>query len=85
MILDTLASMVVKIFKLVINFIVIILYRVGFAGGFLGVGGTWNLYEEKSSDVEIIASGVFVGYFVYNAISLISVCFSDYQNKRSVL
>jgi len=79
--IETLASVIVKLVKLVLNLIIIILYRVGFAGDFLGVGGTWNLYEEKSSDVEIIASGVFVGYFVYTSISLISTIFSSYENK----
>lgn len=69
-------------FVQVLNVIVIILYRVGFAGDFLGVGGTWNLYEEKSSDVEIIASGVFVGFLVYNIVSLLSTCFADSENKK---
>ncbi|CAH1136045.1 unnamed protein product [Ceutorhynchus assimilis] len=81
--LDTLASIIAKIVKLVLNFIILILYRVGFAGGFLGVGGTWNLYEEKSSDVEIIASGIFVGYFVYTAVSLISACIANSDNRNT--
>ncbi|XP_050297752.1 protein snakeskin isoform X2 [Anthonomus grandis grandis] len=83
MVLDTVASIIVKIVKLILNFIIIILYRVGFQGGFLGVGGTWNLFEEKSSDVEIIASGIFVGYFIYTAVSLISLCFASSENKST--
>ncbi|KAH1016793.1 hypothetical protein HUJ04_007962 [Dendroctonus ponderosae] len=82
MALETIASIIVKLVKLVLNFIILVLYRVGFAGDFLGVGGTWNLFEEKSSDVEIIASGVFVGYFVYTAVSLISLCLASSENKK---
>ncbi|ERL84410.1 hypothetical protein D910_01843 [Dendroctonus ponderosae] len=84
MALETIASIIVKLVKLVLNFIILVLYRVGFAGDFLGVGGTWNLFEEKSSDVEIIASGVFVGYFVYTAVSLISLCLASSENKKCV-
>ncbi|XP_076273740.1 smooth septate junction protein snakeskin isoform X2 [Rhynchophorus ferrugineus] len=83
MVLTTVASIIVKIAKLVLNFIIIILYRVGWQGGFLGVGGTWNLYEDKNSDVEIIASGVFVGYMVYTIVSLISMCFASSENKST--
>ncbi|XP_030752115.1 protein snakeskin isoform X2 [Sitophilus oryzae] len=83
MVLTTIASIIVKIVKLVLNLIIIIIYRVGFQGDFLGVGGTWNLYEDKNSDVEIIASGVFVGYMVYNIVSLISMCFADSENKST--
>ncbi|XP_048519870.1 protein snakeskin [Dendroctonus ponderosae] len=83
MALETIASIIVKLVKLVLNFIILVLYRVGFAGDFLGVGGTWNLFEEKSSDVEIIASGVFVGYFVYTAVSLISLCLASSENKNT--
>ncbi|XP_066258468.1 protein snakeskin isoform X2 [Euwallacea similis] len=83
MALDTLTAIIVKIVKLVLNLIIVILYRVGFSGGFLGVGGTWNLNEEKSSDVEIIASGVFVGYFIYTGISLISLCIAEEENKST--
>ena len=52
--------------------IILILYRVGDNGKFLGVGGTFNLNEEKAVDVEIMASGIFVGYLVYNLSVLIT-------------
>lgn len=83
MALYSLASLIIKLIKLVLNLICIIMYRVGWNGGFLGVGGTWNLYEEKNSDVEIIASGILVGYFVYNIVSLITVCFASEDNKNT--
>lgn len=52
--------------------IILILYRIGDNGKFLGVGGTFNLNQEKAVDVEILASGVFVGYLVYNLSVLIT-------------
>ncbi|XP_065162889.1 protein snakeskin [Atheta coriaria] len=79
----TVGSIFLKIFKLVLNLIILVLYRVGFHGGFLGVGGTWNLNEEKNPDAEIVASGVFVGYFIYTTVSLISYCFSTNDHKHS--
>ncbi|KAK3909367.1 Protein snakeskin [Frankliniella fusca] len=79
------ASLVLKIFKLVVNLIVLILYRTGYAGGFLGVGGTWNLNEEKSPDAEIVASGVLVGYFIYTAVCLMAYCFGYTKHKQSLV
>lgn len=66
----------------VVNLIVIILYRTGYGGDFLGAGGTWNLNEEKNPDVEIVASGVFVGFFIYTAVQLIAFCFGTTKHKR---
>lgn len=66
----------------VINFVVLMLYRFGLAGDFLGVGGTWNLNEEKSADAEIVASGVFVGFFIYTAVQLIAYMFGTTKHKR---
>lgn len=60
----------------------LILYRVGYAGDFLGIGGTWNLNEEKNADSEIVASGVFVGFFIYTAVQLITYCFGTTAHKR---
>lgn len=60
------------------------LYRFGYAGDFLGVGGTWNLNEEKNADAEIIASGVFVGFFVYTSVQLIAYLFGTTKHKRFV-
>ncbi|KAK6643318.1 hypothetical protein RUM43_004823 [Polyplax serrata] len=62
----TIGSIVAKVIKIILIMIILILYRVGHNGKFLGVGGTFNLNEEKSADVEILASGVFVGFLVYN-------------------
>lgn len=68
-----------------LNIIVLILYRTGYGGQFLGVGGTWNLNEEKNPDVEIIASGVFVGYFLYTTVILISYGFGTTQQKKTLV
>ncbi|KAF5306872.1 hypothetical protein FQA39_LY00102 [Lamprigera yunnana] len=77
----TVGSVMLKILKLVLNLIILILYRTGYSGQFLGVGGTWNLNEEKNPDTEIIASGVFVGYFIYTIVSLVSYCFATADHK----
>ncbi|XP_031352965.1 protein snakeskin [Photinus pyralis] len=77
----TVGSVVLKIVKLVLNLIILILYRTGNNGQFLGVGGTWNLNEEKNPDTEIIASGVFVGFFIYTTVSLVSLCFATADHK----
>nr|CAD7404441.1 unnamed protein product [Timema poppensis] len=69
----------------VINIIILVLYRVGYDGRFLGVGGTWNLNEEKNPDVEIIASGVFVGYIIYTLAVLVSYCFGTTEQKRTLV
>lgn len=58
------------------------MYRTGYQGYFLGVGGTWNLNEEKNPDAEIVASGVFVGYCIYTIVSLISLCFASGDHKK---
>jgi hypothetical protein len=73
------------IFLQVLNIIVLILYRVGYDGRFLGVGGTWNLNEEKNPDAEIVASGVFVGFFIYTLVVLISFCFGTTEQKKSLV
>jgi hypothetical protein len=69
----------------VLNLIILLLYRYGYGGSFLGVGGTWNLNEEKNPDAEIIASGVLVGYFIYTAVVILSYCFGTTAQKRSIV
>lgn len=66
----------------IINIVVIVLYRTGYAGDFLGVSGTWNLNEEKSPDAEIFASGVFVGFLIYTLVQLITYGFGTTAHKR---
>lgn len=61
------------------------LYRTGYRGGFLGVGGTWNLNEEKNPDAEIVASGVFVGFFIYTVVILISYGFGSNHQKKTLV
>lgn len=71
--------------KQVLDFIILMLYRYGGNSGFLGIGGTWNLNEVKNPDVEIIASGVFIGYFIYTSVILIAFCFGTTKHKASVV
>ncbi|KAG5895926.1 hypothetical protein JTB14_016330 [Gonioctena quinquepunctata] len=81
--LETVGTIAIKLLKLVLNIIILVLYRTGFNGGFLGVGGTWNLNEEKNPDAEIVASGVFVGYMIYTLVTLISLCFASGDHKNN--
>ncbi|XP_018580331.1 protein snakeskin [Anoplophora glabripennis] len=81
--IETVGTIVIKILKVVLNIIILILYRTGFQGYFLGVGGTWNLNEEKNPDVEIVASGVFVGYIIYTLVALIALCFASGDHKTT--
>lgn len=64
--------------------IILVLYRTGYGGYFLGAGGTWNLNEVKDPNVEIVASGVFVGFIIYTAVSLVSYCFATGEHKKYV-
>ncbi|XP_059482653.1 protein snakeskin [Neocloeon triangulifer] len=82
---ESVGSIVIKVVKLVMNLIILILYRTGYGGQFLGVGGTWNLNEEKNPDAEIVASGVFVGYFIYTSVVLISFCLGQTQQKNTLV
>lgn len=66
----------------VINLLIILLYRFGYHNAFLGVGGVWNLNEEKNADAEIIASGVFVGFIVYTGVQLIAYLFGTTAHKK---
>lgn len=81
---ETIGSIFVKVFKLVLNIIILILYRFGYGGDFLGIGGTWNLNEEKSPDAEIIASGVYVGYLIYTSVQLFTYLFGTTKHKREL-
>ncbi|XP_008547782.1 protein snakeskin [Microplitis demolitor] len=78
-------SLSVKVLKLIINLIILILYRTGYGGEFLGVGGTWNLNEDKNPDAEIVASGVFVGFFIYTSVVLLTYCFAGTGNRKSLV
>lgn len=69
----------------VLNIIILVLYRTGYRGGFLGVGGTWNLNEEKNPDAEIVASGVFIGFFIYTVVILISYGFGSNHQKKTLV
>ncbi|KAK9500280.1 hypothetical protein O3M35_001568 [Rhynocoris fuscipes] len=83
--LETIITLFIKILKLVINFIILMLYRYGYGGQFLGIGGTWNLNEEKNPTVEIIASGVLVGFWIYTFVILIAFCFGTTKHKASMV
>ena len=64
---------------------ILIIYRVGNRGNFLGVGGAWDLYDEKTSDAEIVASGVFVGFFIYTTIVLIGMILRSKEYEKSTV
>ncbi|XP_055703963.1 protein snakeskin [Phlebotomus papatasi] len=81
---ETIGSVFLKVFKLVLNIVILILYRTGYGGDFLGVGGTWNLNEEKSPDAEIVASGVIVGFMIYTSVQLITYAFGTTAHKREL-
>ena len=63
---------------------ILVLYRFGYGGDFLGIGGTWNLNEEKSPDAEIIASGVYVGYLIYTTVQMFTFFFGTTKHKREL-
>ncbi|KAL7732980.1 hypothetical protein ACLKA6_002790 [Drosophila palustris] len=78
---ETIGSIFIKALKLIINLVVIFLYRWGDGGEFLGIGGTWNLNEEKSADAEIVASGVMVGFLIYTGCHTIAFAFGTTKHK----
>ncbi|XP_047529820.1 uncharacterized protein LOC125065992 [Vanessa atalanta] len=81
---QTIATIVVKVFKIVLNIVILVLYRTGYNGEFLGVGGTWNLNEEKNPDAEIVASGVIVGYLIYTLVQIVTFLFGTTEHKRAL-
>ncbi|XP_041977994.1 uncharacterized protein LOC121732240 [Aricia agestis] len=81
---QTIATIVVKVFKIVLNIVILVLYRTGYNGEFLGVGGTWNLNEEKNPDAEIVASGVIVGYLIYTLVQVVTFLFGTTEHKRAL-
>ncbi|XP_014216718.1 protein snakeskin [Copidosoma floridanum] len=83
--IQTIGGIILKVVKVLVNIVILIIYRTGYGGEFLGVGGTWNLNEEKSPDVEIIASGIFVGFFIYTSVVLISYCFGTLEHKKTIV
>ncbi|XP_014253465.1 protein snakeskin [Cimex lectularius] len=83
--METIITIFIKVIKLVINLIVIFLYRYGYSGQFLGIGGTWNLNEEKDATAEVVASGVLVGFFIYTSVILMAFCFGTTKHKASVV
>ncbi|XP_077286248.1 smooth septate junction protein snakeskin [Arctopsyche grandis] len=82
--IQTIGSVMIKLLKLVLNLLVLILYRTGYAGQFLGVSGQWNFNEVKIPDAEIFASGVFVGYFIYTSVQLVSYCFGAKDHQKQL-
>ncbi|XP_049802342.1 protein snakeskin-like [Schistocerca nitens] len=81
----SIASIFIKLLKLVLNFIALLLYRLGYDGMFLGVGGTWNINENKDPSAEVFASGIMVGYLVYTCISLVGMCLHQPKTITDVI
>ncbi|KAJ8686481.1 hypothetical protein QAD02_022275 [Eretmocerus hayati] len=82
---EAIGSVAVKVVKLIVGVIILIMYRFGCHGNFLGVGGAWDLYSEKSPDAEIIASGIFIGFFLYTSVILITYCLGSWENKKTIV
>ncbi|XP_037938983.1 protein snakeskin [Teleopsis dalmanni] len=82
--IETIGSIFIKGMKLIINLVILILYCIGNGGTFLGVGGTWNLNEEKSAGCEIVASGVIVGYLVYTCVHTVAFFFGTTKHNREL-
>ncbi|CAG7733506.1 unnamed protein product [Allacma fusca] len=64
--------------KLILNIIIIILYKHGDEGYFLGA--SFN----KSRDAETLAAGIYVGFLIYNLINIISNFFDQESVRASV-
>ncbi|KAL0278662.1 UNVERIFIED_CONTAM: hypothetical protein PYX00_000416 [Menopon gallinae] len=79
------ATVTAKTIKLVITMIILFLYRRGDNGNFLGAGAVWNLKEDKNEDVEILSSGVFIGFFVYNLSVLITYCLTSEKSLNDCI
>ncbi|XP_053954451.1 protein snakeskin-like [Anastrepha ludens] len=81
---EIMASICLKILKLLNNLGVLVLYRTGNGGDFLGIGGNWNLQEKHNPALEMLASGVFVGFIIYTAVVIIGYCFGGSKDKRDL-
>ncbi|XP_036326274.1 protein snakeskin-like [Rhagoletis pomonella] len=81
---EIIASICLKILKLFNNLGVLVLYRTGNGGDFLGIGGSWSLHEKHNPALEMLASGLFVGFIIYTAVVIIGYCFGGSRNKRDL-
>jgi len=67
-----------KLIKLVINIIVCVLYRNGDEGYFLGA--SYN----KNHDSESLAQGVFIGFLIYNLVTIVAVCLNRKSHDSTI-
>ncbi|OXA51064.1 protein snakeskin [Folsomia candida] len=72
------ASTFVKLLKLLINVVVLVLYRNGDEGYFMG--SSYN----KNHDAEALASGVFIGFLIYNFAGLIAAFVDSKSGNQSI-
>jgi len=72
------AATFVKLLKLLFNIVVLVLYRNGDEGYFMGA--SYN----KNHDAEALACGVFIGFMIYNLASLLSTCFDSTSVNKSI-
>ncbi|XP_067643367.1 protein snakeskin-like [Eurosta solidaginis] len=79
---EIIATICLKIIKLINNLGVLVMYRTGNGGDFLGIGGSWNFQEKHSPTLEMLASGVFIGFIIYTAVIIIGYCFGGSKSKR---
>jgi len=68
----------VKLLKLLFNIVVLVLYRNGDEGYFMGA--SYN----KNHDAEALACGVYIGFMIYNLASILSTCFNSTSLNVSV-
>jgi len=67
-----------KLIKLLLNIIILILYRNGDEGFFMGAA------YNKNRDAEALASGVYIGFLIYNFAALLSTLFDSKSVNKSI-
>jgi len=72
------AATATKILKVLINIVVLVLYRNGDEGYFMGA--TYN----KNHDAEALASGIYIGFLIYNFVALVATVFDPDSVCKSI-
>lgn len=70
--------MLINIYVQLINVVVLVLYRNGDEGYFMG--SSYN----KNHDAEALASGVFIGFLIYNFAGLIAAFVDSKSGNQSI-
>jgi len=72
------AATFTKLIKLLLNIIVLVLYRNGDEGYYLGA--SYN----KNRDAESLAAGVYIGFLIYNFASIIAAFLDSKSVNKSI-